>query len=204
MMGILSILKERGLLLATGNRHKLEEFRRILQPMGIRITSPAEQNCQIQVEETAPDFVGNARLKAVAFAKACGRPALADDSGLAVDALGGAPGVKSARFGGEGLDDRDRRLLLLEKLKDVPDRERVARFVCVLALCLDEERVFTYEGRTEGRILSEERGTGGFGYDAVFLDPVSGRTFAELPPEEKDKRSHRARALDKFLEAIGG
>lgn len=209
-------LRESGLLLASGNAHKLAEFQRMLEPRGVRMLRPADFRLDLEVDETAGTFAGNARLKAVAYARAAGRPAVADDSGLVVDALDGAPGVHSARYGGPELDDRGRRLHLLAELErlGVPNtpRDRSARFVCVLALCLDSDvdsegsegsgTVLLFEGRAEGAILSAEQGDGGFGYDPVFLDPESGRSFAELSAAEKDARSHRGAALAQLLAAL--
>ena len=124
--------------------------------------------------------------------------ALADDSGLEVDALGGEPGVRSARWAGEGADDAQLVAKLLRELADVPDDRRAARFVCALSLCAPEGEIGRWEGRVEGVITREPRGTGGFGYDPVFLYPEDGRTFAEMPPECKHAVSHRGRALRAF------
>jgi XTP/dITP diphosphohydrolase len=197
-----------GLFIATNNAGKQREFERLLGPLNIPLYYPASLGIELEPEETAPDFVGNALLKARAFYAAAGRPALADDSGLAVDALGGEPGVLSARYGGPGLDERGRRRRVLAKLDELSDaaapERRTARFICVLALVLDAvtpPRLF--EGVVEGRILSAERGDGGFGYDPIFEDLVTGRSFAELEPREKDSRSHRGRALAAFMAALG-
>ncbi len=181
------------LALATGNAHKLEEFGRQL---GIKLISPSELGIQLDVEETGDTFEENSRLKAVWLSAHARMPALADDSGLVVDALGGEPGVRSARYGGEGLNDADRRRLLLRNMQGQLDR--TARFVCVLCLSIPGSEPVYFRGECEGRILDEERGTGGFGYDPVFLDPESGLTFAELPGQAKDSRSHRGRAIAEF------
>lgn len=206
------ILRKHQLLLASGNAHKLAEFRRILEPRGVSLRAPVDLGLDLDVAETAEDFVGNATLKAEAFCRAAKIPALADDSGLVVDALDGEPGVRSARYGGPGLDDADRRRLVLKNLaaKAVSEEQRTARFVCVLVLCLPDgidafgglPRLWTFDGVAEGRILSDERGSGGFGYDPIFYDPVVGASFAELAPEDKDVRSHRGQAVRRFLHAL--
>ncbi|MEQ9362712.1 MAG: non-canonical purine NTP pyrophosphatase, partial [Leptospirales bacterium] len=186
-------------------------FQRMLDPLEIEVVSAADLGLDLDVAETADSFRGNAALKAREYFRQAGRPVIADDSGLAVDALSGAPGVYSARYGGVGLDDRGRRLHLLADLQKTgagiesgnPAADLSARFICVLALCFGEaEPPLYFEGAAEGRILFEERGQGGFGYDPIFLDPDSGRSFAELAPEEKDARSHRGAALREFLRAL--
>lgn len=176
----------------------------MLSPLGIQVRVPADFGISLDVEETAPDFEGNAILKARALAARIGIPAIADDSGLEVDALNGEPGVRSARYGGEGLDDRGRCELLLSNLESVPEKDRTARFVSVIALVRDGEdsNPLVVRGEAPGMILNEFRGEEGFGYDPVFLDVESGKTFAELPGEKKDSISHRGRALEKFLEQI--
>lgn len=184
--------------LATGNTHKLEEFARIL---GDRIVPPSHFGITMDVEETGVTFEENALLKARWLAQQSGVPSLADDSGLAVDALGGEPGVYSARYGGPGLDDRGRRLYLLDRLRDVAAGKRTARFVCVLALCTGSEE-HLFRGECEGEILFEERGQGGFGYDPVFLYPPAGLSFAEMTSEAKDRVSHRGRAIEKLRDFL--
>lgn len=181
------------LLLATGNPGKLREFSQILSGLPVRLVSPADLGLELDVPEEGDTFAENARAKACAYAAAAGVPALADDSGLEVDALGGRPGVLSARYGGEGATDADRRRKLLAEMEGVEEGRRSARFRCVVALCWDGE-VYLTEGTVEGVITREERGTGGFGYDSIFLLPDRGQTMAELPPEEKNALSHRAQA----------
>lgn len=182
------------LLVATGNPGKLAEFRRLLR--GIEAVSPAERGLEeLRVAETGTTFHDNALLKARAFAAASGCVSLADDSGLEVDALGGAPGVTSARYGGEGLDDRGRCRLLLKALAGVPRPERGARFRCCLAAAAPDGRLASAEGVCEGRILEAPAGGGGFGYDPVFFSREAGRGMAELTPGEKGAVSHRGRAL---------
>lgn len=182
------------LIAATNNQKKLLEIQRILEPMGYTVLSLKEAGLSIEVEETADSFSGNARLKAMAVYERTGLPTVADDSGLCVDALDGAPGVYSARFGGEGLDDRGRYLLLLEKLSGIQNRG--ARFVSAVCCVLGENQLLECEGTCEGEIATEPFGEGGFGYDPVFL--VDGVSYAMLSPEEKDKISHRGRALERL------
>lgn len=183
------------LLVATQNRGKLREYQRLLTDYTLLTTADAGLG-DYDVEETGATFAENAILKARAYMQASGLITLADDSGLAVDALDGRPGVYSARYGGPGLDDAGRRAKLLADLRDVPDDRRTARFMCVVAVArpgVDE--VLQVEGRVEGRILHAERGTGGFGYDALFQPDGHAQTFGELPAEVKDGLSHRGRAV---------
>lgn len=153
--------------------------------------------CQ-EVEETEESFEGNALKKALAVAAFTGLPALADDSGLEVDALGGAPGVRSARYAGEGASDAENVEKLLHEMRGVPDEKRGARFVCVIALAQPDGRAEIFRGGVEGRIGGTPAGIGGFGYDPVFYPEGHGRTFAEMSPKEKDSMSHRGRALGKL------
>lgn len=183
------------LLVATQNRGKLREYQRLLTDYTLLTTADAGLG-DYDVEETGATFAENAILKARAYLQASGLITLADDSGLAVDALDGRPGVYSARYGGPGLDDAGRRAKLLADLRDVPDDRRTARFMCVVAVArpgVDE--VLQVEGRVEGRILHAERGTGGFGYDALFQPDGHAQTFGELPADVKDGLSHRGRAV---------
>ena len=194
----------RSLLLATNNPGKVREFTRLLAGLPFQIVTPEDRGINVTVDETGSTYEQNARLKAEAFARAGVCLALADDSGLEVDALGGAPGLHSARYGGEGLDDRGRVILLLHNLKGLPPDRRKARFraVVVVAGCGTEARSF--EGVFEGAIADAPRGNDGFGYDPVFLLP-DGRTAAELPPGEKDRLSHRGIAVRKaaaYLETL--
>jgi XTP/dITP diphosphohydrolase len=183
------------LLVATQNRGKLREYQRLLTEYTLLTTVDAGLG-DFDVEEIGATFAENAILKARAYMQASGLITLADDSGLAVDALDGRPGVYSARYGGPGLDDAGRRAKLLADLRDVPDDRRTARFMCVVAVArpgVDE--VLQVEGRVEGRILHTERGTGGFGYDALFQPDGHAQTFGELAAEVKDGLSHRGRAV---------
>ncbi len=181
------------ILVATTNPGKIREISRILAVPGVSILTPRDVNIVLDVEENGQSFAENARIKAKAWCKASGYPALADDSGLIVDALDGRPGVRSARFAGEHATDEENYMLLLESLKGVEDRR--ARFVCATALAFPDGEVVQARGEYEGRILEAPIGEEGFGYDPVFLDPASGRSFAQLSPEEKNDRSHRKRAL---------
>ncbi len=179
---------------ATTNSGKLREMREILTGTGLELVNPADLGLSLEVVEDGESFAENALKKARAWNVAAGMPALADDSGLCVDALGGQPGVRSARFAGEDATDDDNNRLLLEKLEDKSDRQ--ARFVCCMALVLNQDAVITSQGEYPGVILDEPRGTKGFGYDPVFLDEESGKTFAQLLPAEKNCRSHRRLALE--------
>lgn len=185
-------------VLATKNRGKAVEIARILEGAGLSIISLAEFPEAVLPPETGATMKENALLKARAVAKATGLPALADDSGLEVDALGGAPGVYSARYSGENATDEENYGKLLKELEGVPQEKRTARFRCVIALVGydSEERLF--EGVFEGSITDAPRGVHGFGYDPVFLVPVTGKTSAELLPEKKNRISHRAKALDEL------
>lgn len=194
------------LLIATNNPGKTREFHELLDDLGIELVTPSQIGLDLDVVEDGSTYEENATKKAVAFAKASGLISLADDSGLEVDALGGEPGLYSARFGspdGNKLSDGERRKYLVSKLLDTP-RPWTARFRAVIAIAKDGV-VHITEGICEGEIIPEERGTGGFGYDPIFLLSERGLTMAELPMEEKNRLSHRARAVMKakaFLKSI--
>jgi XTP/dITP diphosphohydrolase len=196
------------LLLASGNAKKLGEVRGLLEPLGVRVVAPGEIGGLPEVIEDQPDFAGNARKKAVEAALHTGRWCLADDSGLEVDALDGAPGVRSARFAGEPCDDARNNAKLLSELSGLPESERGARFVCALALADPQGQVVEVViGTARGRILEHARGTRDFGYDPLFLfteegHPETGRGFAELEPAEKAAVSHRGRALRALLDLL--
>jgi len=181
------------ILAATTNPGKIREITEILAGLEVAILTPKETNVVLDVEEDGSSFAENAAIKARAWCAASGLPALADDSGLCVDALGGRPGVRSARFAGQGASDEDNYLLLLESMSGEKDRR--ARFVCAVALAFPGGDIVFAEGSYEGRILEEPVGEGGFGYDPVFFDPASGKSFAQLSPQEKNERSHRKKAL---------
>ena len=174
---------------ATGNAHKLREIREILP--AFEIISLSEAGFSGEIEETGNSFLENALLKARTVAHALQLPALADDSGLCVDALGGAPGIFSARYSGGG--DKENRALLLKNLEGKTDRS--AHFTCAVALVFPEGRELTAEGKTYGRILGKERGENGFGYDPLFYSEELKKSFAEATEEEKNAVSHRGRAL---------
>ena len=184
------------LLVATNNLGKVREYEELLAGLPFEVTFPAQEGIALEVEESGATFEENARLKALAYARASGLPTLADDSGLEVDALGGAPGVRSARYAGPGASDVDRYQKLLDALAGVPEDQRTARFCCVVALAWPDGTVHTAEGRCEGQIGWAPRGEHGFGYDPVFIvDGFGGLTMAELEPEVKNRISHRARAV---------
>lgn len=195
------------ILAATRNAHKAEEIAEILRPLGVEVVGPEEQSGTPDVEETGDSFEANALLKARAAAAATGMTAFADDSGLEVDALGGEPGVLSARYAGPGASDAEKRALVLARLADVRRPEdRTARFRCAAALASPDGWAMLFTGSVEGLITFEPRGEGGFGYDPIFFFPPFGKTFAEVPRERKNAVSHRGRAfrtLAQFLRAAG-
>ena len=185
------------LLIATNNPGKVREYEELLADLPVEITFPAQEGVGLEVEETGLTFEENARIKALAFAQATGLLTLADDSGLEVDALGGAPGVHSARYAGPGASDIDRYQKLLTELEEVPTGGRSARFRCVVAIVQPDGTVYTADGACEGEIGFEPRGEHGFGYDPVFVvEGYAGQTMAELDPEIKNRISHRARAVE--------
>jgi XTP/dITP diphosphohydrolase len=184
------------LLIATRNRGKLNEFRQLLADLPVVLRSLSDFPQTTEVEETGSTFAENASIKALAYAAQTGMWALADDSGLAVDALGGAPGVYSARYAGDEASDRERMELLLSELARTGDDNRRARFVCAVAIAVPAGSIeHLSEGRCEGRIAQAPRGTGGFGYDPLFIPEGFEETFGELSSEIKGRISHRARAL---------
>ncbi|HEY8490921.1 MAG TPA: XTP/dITP diphosphatase [Dehalococcoidia bacterium] len=182
------------LLLATGNAGKVRELRQLLAGVPFELATPADLGLRLEVEEDGQTYHENALKKATAYAAAAGLPALADDSGLEVDVLDGRPGVHSARYVGQAASDGDRIGALLAELRGVPPERRTARFRAVIAVAAPDGRRWTAEGTVEGVIAQEPRGRSGFGYDPIFLLPELGRTMAELPAEEKNRVSHRARA----------
>lgn len=184
----------RDLLLATTNRHKLEEYHAIFSGIPYRLLSLSDISLEQDVEETGTTFAENAALKARAYAQTSGKLSLADDSGLEIDALGGAPGIFSARFAGVGIPYSERFRLILEQLQDLPIEKRIARFRCAIAIADLTGYTRTVEGALEGVIAFSPRGDYGFGYDPIFLIPELGKTAAELMPEDKNRISHRGRA----------
>ena len=188
------------LIAATNNAHKVVEFKRILEPLGFTVLTQREAGISIEAEETGTTFEENAYLKAKAVFDASGCPTVADDSGIAVDALNGAPGVYSARYGGPELDDVGRYEKLLKDMENVPDEARGAQFVCAISLILSAEQVYTFTGICEGKVGYGPRGENGFGYDPIFM--VGDRSTAELSPAEKDAISHRGQALRKMEQML--
>ena len=184
-------------ILASKNQHKLTELSAILSQLGFEIALESEYGLDIDVEETGTMFEENSFLKADAVMKASGLPVLADDSGLMVDALDGAPGVYSARYGHKA-SDKERTAYLLENMKDVPEERRGAKFVCVITCLFPDGRKIVARGECPGVIARAPHGENGFGYDPVFYLPELGMTYAELPSEQKNAISHRARALQDF------
>ena len=190
-------------VLASHNPHKLVEIREILQPLGIDVVLESELGVAVEVEETGTTFAENAYLKAKAVMEATGLPALADDSGIAVKALGGAPGIYSARYGGDPtLDDWGRLQLLLQNTAQVPDGQRQAKFVAAIALVYPDGQQIAVQGEVHGELLRQPVGEGGFGYDPIFYYPPAGKSFAQLTAEEKNQVSHRARALRSLVEKL--
>lgn len=192
------------LIVASQNRHKVQEIKELTTSLGVEVVGLAELGDFPPVVEDGATFQANAAKKAQETAKLVGEWVLADDSGLEVDALGGAPGVYSARFAGEQADDARNNQLLLEKLVQVPLEGRGAQFRCVMALASPEGELKFSEGICRGLIGFEPKGEHGFGYDPLFIVPELGRTFAELAPEEKNKISHRSRAMQGMREVIQG
>lgn len=188
------------LVLASKNEKKLKEMNEILSGMGVEVCLQADAGVDVDVEETGTTFEENSLLKAKAVMEASGLPAIADDSGLCVDALNGAPGVYSARYGGEGLDDGGRYRLLLSSMP--AGQPRTAKFVSVITCCFPNGDVLTARGECPGTIAFAPMGEGGFGYDPVFFLPKLKKTFAQLSPEEKNAISHRGTALKLFQEQL--
>ena len=187
------------LILASNNEKKLKELRAILTEMGHDVLSQREAGLDFVAEESGDTFLENARIKAQAAMEATGRAAIADDSGIVVEALGGAPGVDSANYGGTACQtDRERMMYLLQNMKEETDRR--ASFVSTIVCMFPEGTSIEAEGRIEGELLREPRGDGGFGYDPIFFVPELGQSFAEVSPEVKNSLSHRGRALAKFKE----
>lgn len=184
------------MVLASKNQKKMKEMNEILSGMGVEVCLQSDVGIDIDVEETGTTFEENSLLKARAVMEASGLPAIADDSGLCVDALNGAPGVYSARYGGEGLDDAGRYRLLLANMPK--GAARTAKFVSVITCCFPNGDVLTARGECPGTIAFAPMGEGGFGYDPIFFLPKLKKTFAQLSPEEKNAVSHRGRALEAF------
>ena len=188
-------------VLATHNPGKLQEMSDILSQFSIEVVGPKDLGLTVEVEETGSTFAENAMLKAKAVCAAAGLPAIADDSGLCVDALNGGPGVYSARYGGEELDDKGRYTLLLRSMRG--QTTRAAHFACAICCAFPNGNTLTAEGTCSGTIAFAPMGENGFGYDPVFFVPEKAKTFAQLTAEEKAEISHRGRALAEFAEKLG-
>jgi len=195
-------MAEGDLLLASQNPGKLNEMRQLLAGLPFRVLRPADLRIHDAPEETGRTFLENAILKARHYARLSGLLTVADDSGIAVDALGGAPGLYSSRFGGEGASDADRNALLLDKLRGVPDDRRGARFTSAVAVARGGDVLFQVEEKVEGRIAPEPRGPHGFGYDPLFFYPPFNCTFGEAAPADKDRVSHRGKAFARLREFL--
>ena len=190
------------LLLATGNTGKVREYRELLQGIPFILTTPSQEGLQEEVAETGSTFAENALIKASHYARSSGILALADDSGLEVDALGGEPGVQSARYAGPEATDPERVAFLLAKLKEVPWEKRTARFRCAIALVWPTGDQETVEGSCEGYITYKPQGSNGFGYDPIFYLPELGKSFAEVDAAAKNGLSHRGRAAHRAAELL--
>ena len=190
-------------VLASKNKHKLEEISQITRKFDMELVLQSELGVDIDVEETGTTFEENSFLKAEAVMKATGLPALADDSGIAVDALNGEPGIYSARYGfDDTLDDWGRLQLLLKNTEHVPDGQRQAQFVCVITFVTPDGKVIQARGEVHGELLRAPFGEGGFGYDPIFYYPPFGKSLAQVSPAEKNSVSHRANALKVFYEKL--
>ena len=190
-------------ILASNNANKLREMQQILSPLGWEILRQKDVGLHLEPDENGTTFEENSLIKAEAVMKASGLPAIADDSGVEVDALNGAPGVHSARYGGESCpDDKARNQYLLRNMEAVPEESRGARFVSVITLACPDGTVISARGELPGEILRQEQGDGGFGYDPLFYIPSEGCTMAELTAERKNEISHRAVALRNFVEKL--
>ena len=190
-------------VLASKNKHKLEEISKITQKFDMELVLESQLGVDIDVEETGSTFEENSYLKAEAVMKATGLPALADDSGIAVDALNGEPGIYSARYGfDDSLDDWGRLQLLLKNTEQVPDDQRQAKFVCVITLVTPQGQTIQARGEVHGTLLRAPAGENGFGYDPIFYYPPLGKSLAQMTAEEKNQVSHRANALKVFYEKL--
>ena len=187
-------------ILATANPGKIKEMSDILKGFDIEIKTRADLGIDMEIEETGTTFIDNAMLKAVAICKTAGMPAIADDSGLMIESLDGRPGVYSSSFGGEDLTNEQRVVYLLDEMKNMEHRE--AKFVCTIVCVFPDGSVLSARGECRGKILTEPRGSGGFGYDPVFLPHGYDKSMAELPADEKNRISHRGIALREFTNLL--
>ncbi len=190
------------LIFATGNKDKMKEIRMILADSGYEILSMKEAGIEADIVEDGKTFEENAIIKATAISKLAGCLVLADDSGLEVDAMNGAPGIYSARFEGVDTPYSIKNKIIMDKLEGLPEEKRTARFVCAIAAAWPDGRIETRRGTIEGRIAHEPAGENGFGYDPIFYVPEYGKTTAQLDPEEKNKISHRGKALMMIKEVL--
>ena len=186
-------------VIASNNKHKVEEISRVLQPLSIETIAAKQAGVQFDVEETGKTFEENALIKGLAVSKACGMPTVADDSGLEVDALGGAPGIYSARYAGVGATNANRIDKLLHELETFPQGMRTARFVCAVCCVFPDGSSVCARGECEGYIGFAPDGEGGFGYDPVFIEKTTGLSFASLSDKQKDAVSHRGKALRELV-----
>ncbi len=190
-------------VLASQNPHKLAEIQRITEQFDIELVLQSQLGLHLNIEENGKSFEENSYIKAKAVMDATGLPALADDSGIAVDVLNGEPGIYSARYGfDDSLDDAGRRKLLLKNMEQVPDGNRQAKFVCVITLVTPDGQIIQARGEVQGEITRTEEGENGFGYDPVFYYPPYHRTFAQISPEDKNGVSHRGEALKVFYDKL--
>lgn len=187
-------------IVATKNKGKLREFERILAPHGMTVIGMQDMGMDVEIEETGTTFAENARIKAMTLHKLTGKAVVADDSGLCVEALGGRPGVYSARYGGEDTDYPTKIAMLLEELRDVPEEQRTASYECAIHLILPDSSEYQFYGRCVGHIGYECRGENGFGYDPIFY--IGQRSIAQFDDGEKDAVSHRGKALEAFAKAV--
>ena len=189
-------------IFATTNLNKVREIKEMLEGKDISVLSMKDINLDMEIEETGKSFAENAKIKAEAVSKATGKLAIADDSGLVVDAMDGAPGIYSSRFMGEDTDYKIKCRAIMDNLKDTKEEERSARFVCAMAIAEPSKETKIFEGIFEGRIAHEYKGENGFGYDPIFFVPELGKTSAEISPDEKNEISHRGKALRKVVKEL--
>lgn len=190
------------LIMATGNVNKVREIRQMLEGTGIEVFSMKDAGIQAEIEENGMSFEENAAIKAETICALAGETVIADDSGLEIDALDGAPGIHSARFMGEDTSYVIKNQAILDQMKEVPEEKRTARFVCAVAIARPGFQTQVFRGTFEGRIAHEAKGENGFGYDPIFYVPEKGCTSAELSPEEKNAMSHRGKAMQMAVESL--
>ncbi len=187
-------------IIATHNNHKVTEFKRILEPLGVEVVSQKEAGIDVEVVETGTTFAENAKLKAESVSRVGNCVAIADDSGICIDAFDGGPGIYSSRFLGEDTPYTEKNAIILDRLKNVPDEKRTARYVCAICCIFPNGDVIETEGRCEGKMGYESKGGNGFGYDPIFM--VDDRSLAQISDAEKDEISHRGVALKKFVKEL--